>query len=386
MTIHDNHRQNPEPMIIGVLADPVAAPSEVAQHLEQELPGLLFEQLPDREWKIDVCRERLPPSDMRDAEMLNLATERKRQRSWHFAVCITDLPLIADGHAVAADASSSRNVAVVSLPAFGAMALRRRVRQVTAQLIIDLYCKGTPHEDSEEHRQRRIAALSGALRRITPDDDGIDLRILASRSRLRLLIGMVRDNRPWRLVSGLRGALVGAFAFSAFYLINTTLWELALTTSVWQRVATVIASITVMLTWLIVYHHLWERKTHLPPQERELTGLYNASTVITLTIGLGFGYLALFVLNLIATFLVFTPEVFRQYAGPEPGLAEHLIVALITTAAATVAGAIGSGFESEESVREAAYSFRERERRQALQRSRAAEPDDETLTQTARDA
>lgn len=179
---------------------------------------------------------------------------------------------------------------------------------------------------------------------------------------------------------------MGAFAFSAFHLINTTLWELALTMSVWQRVATVIASITVMLTWLIVYHHLWERKTHLPPQERELTGLFNASTVITLTIGLGFGYLALFALNLIATFLVFTPEVFRQYAGPEPGLAEHLIVALITTAAATVAGAIGSGFESEQSVREAAYSFRERERRQVLQRSRASEPDDETLTQTARDA
>jgi len=41
-------------MIIGVLADPVAAPSEVAQHLEQERPGLLSEQLPDREWKIEA--------------------------------------------------------------------------------------------------------------------------------------------------------------------------------------------------------------------------------------------------------------------------------------------------------------------------------------------
>ena len=179
---------------------------------------------------------------------------------------------------------------------------------------------------------------------------------------------------------------MGAFAFSAFYLINTTLWELALTMSAWQRVATTIASITVMLTWLIVYHHLWERKKNLPPQERELTVLFNASTVITLTIGLGFGYLALFVLNLIATFLVFTPEVFSQYTGPEPGLAEHLIVALITTAAATVAGAIGSGFESEESVREAAYSYRERKRRDALQRSRAARTDDETSAETAREA
>jgi len=212
------------------------------------------------------------------------------------------------------------------------------------------------------------------------------MRILATRGRLRLLIGMVRDNRPWRLVSGLRGALVGAFAFSAFYLINTTLWQLALTMSVWQRVAAVLASITVMLTWLVVYHHLWERTRNRPPQECEQAVLFNASTVLTLAIGLACGYVALFILNLIAALIVFTPEVFGQYAGPEHGLGDYLTVVLLATAAATVAGAIGSGFESEESVREAAYSYRERERREALRRSRAAETDEETLDDTTRDA
>lgn len=256
---------------------------------------------------------------------------------------------------------------------------------MVAQLIVDLRGETTPEEGSEEHRRSRLGTLGGAFRRATPDQDGIDLRILASRGRLRLLIGMVRDNQPWRLVSGLRGALVGAFAFSAFYLINTTLWELAITMAVWQLVAVVLASITVMLTWLIVYHHLWERVRNLPAYQREQAVLFNASTMITLAIGLTCGYLGLFVLNLIAALIVFTPEVFSQYAGPEYGLGEHLLVALLTTAAATVAGALGSGFESEESVHEAAYSYRERARRKALRRSREAKEDDETLDETTRE-
>ncbi|WP_410948771.1 hypothetical protein [Pseudonocardia nantongensis] len=97
---------------------------------------------------------------------------------------------------------------------------------------------------------------------------------------------------------------------------------------------------------------------------------------ILATIGLVCGYVALFVLNLIAALIIFTSEVFGQYAGPEHGLGDYVTVVLLAIAAATVAGAIGSGFESEESVREATYSYRERERREALRRSRAAETDE----------
>lgn len=45
---------------------------------------------------------------------------------------------------------------------------------------------------------------------------------------------------------------------------------------------------------------------------------------------------------------------------------EYATVILLVTAAGTVAGAVGSGFESEDSIREAAYSYRDRERRAAL--------------------
>ena len=384
MTAKESPSQPPEPVVVGLMTDPVGTPLEITQYLEQKLPGLLSEKLAGREWRIEVHHERLPPSDEQRFEMMDLASERKRQRGWDFAVCITDFPLVINRRPIVADACSKRNVAVVSLPAFGAMALRRRAVGVVAQLIVDLQGGTAPEEGSEEHRRSRVSALGGAFRRTTPDQDGIDVRIVANRGRLRLLIGMVRDNRPWRLVSGLRGALVGAFAFSAFYLLNTTLWELALTMAVWQLVAVVIASIAVMLTWLIVYHRLWERARDLPARQRERTALFNASTVITLAIGLTCGYLALTSLNLIAALIVFTPEVFSQYAGPEYGFGAYLLVTLLATAAATIAGAIGSGFESEESVHEAAYSYRERARREALRRSREAEENDATVAETTR--
>ncbi|MDQ3885776.1 MAG: hypothetical protein M3308_01855 [Actinomycetota bacterium] len=368
-TTPDSPESTADGVVVGVVADPVAAPAFIAQRIEHDLPGLLAEQMPGRAWRVEVVLEQLPPSDSCHSEMMEFATERMQQHGWDVAVCVTDLPLVSGKQPVVADASNSRQVAVVSLPAFGAMALHRRVRGVVIQLIADLRGEGAPGENTEEHRRRRLPALGRAFRRVTPDQEGIDLRILASRGRLRLLIGMVRDNQPWRLVFGLRGALVGAFAFSAFYLLNTTVWELALTMAPLQRLATVLGSLAVLVTWLIIYHHLWERTRNRPAQEREQAVLFNASTVLTLAIGLACGYVALYILNLTAAVILFTPEVFSQYTGPDPGAGDYATVVLLVTAAATIAGAIGSGFDSEDSVREAAYSYRERERREALRRS-----------------
>lgn len=46
-----------------------------------------------------------------------------------------------------------------------------------------------------------------SLHRVEPDDDDIDLRLTSSAGQLRMLAGMARVNRPWRLVLGLRSAL-----------------------------------------------------------------------------------------------------------------------------------------------------------------------------------
>jgi uncharacterized membrane protein len=358
-------------VVVGVIVDPVATPTEVAHQLAHDLPDQLSEQLADGDWRVDVRRDHLPPSDSRHTAMMDVASDHMREHGWDVAVCVTDLPLRDGKQPIVADVSNGRRVVVVSLPAFGAMALRRRVAGVVAQLIVDMRRRDTASDDdSEEHRRRRLPALAHQFRRVTPDQDGVDVRVLASRGSVRLLIGMVRDNRPWRLVYGLTGPLVGAFAFSAFYLISTTVWQLAVSMTALQLLAAVLGSVVVMVVWLIIYHSLWEKTTGTSEVEREQAVLFNASTVLTLAIGVGCMYVALYVVNLLAALIVLTPKVFGQYVGPDPGFGAYAIVILLVTAAATVAGAVGSGFESEESIREAAYSFRERERREALRETR----------------
>ena len=79
-------------IVVGVVADPVATTLTVAKYLERELPGLLAEQLSEGHWRVEVHRERLPPSDEKRFEMMDLAAERKREHGWDLAVCVTDLP------------------------------------------------------------------------------------------------------------------------------------------------------------------------------------------------------------------------------------------------------------------------------------------------------
>lgn len=357
------------PVTVGVVADPVAGPSEVAAHLAKDLPGLLAEHVDgEHRWRVEVQREQLPPSDARHTEMMDVARARMRRHGWDLAVCVTDLPLYHGKQPLVADLSSDRRVVVVSLPAFGGMSWRRRVRNVVTQLVADMYGIRTSPGGAGRRRGRRLPMLSRRFRRVEPDEEGIDVRVLATRGGVRLLAGMVRDNRPWRLALGMTGPAVGAFAFSAFYLINTTVWELATQMGLLRLVGTALGSITIMVVWLIVYHNLWEPTDNA--RTRDQAVLFNGSTIFTLVIGVGCMFGALYAVNLIAAGVVLAPGVLGQYVGSDPGIGDYLVVTLLITSAGTVAGAIGSGFESEDTVRSAAFSHRERERRQALRGAR----------------
>jgi len=352
---------------VGVLTDPVAMPVLLGRQLAQDLPQVLSNHVdPAREWTVQVRQERLPPSDSRHTAMMELAQTGMEEHSWNIAVCVTDLPMRSGKQAIVGDVNNGRRVIVVSLPAFGAINLRRRVRAVVAQLIADVHLPGTPEEGTEQHARRRLPVLNRRFQRQTPDQEGVDARISSRWGSLQLLLGMVRANRPWRLVWGLTGPLVGAFAFSAFYLLNSTVWELATTLSSWRMVLTVIGALAVMTGWLVVYHHLWEPVRARPRGEREEAVLFNASTVVTLSTGVAFMYIGLCLVNLTAALVLLPPEVLQSYIAGSVGVGTYVLIPLLVTSAGTVAGAIGSGFENEDTVRNAAFSLRERERREAF--------------------
>src|SRR4051812_6062243 len=102
-------------------------------------------------------------------------------------------------------------------------------------------------------------------------------------ARWRLLLGMVLANRPWLLVPGLKSALVAALATGAVATINSTVWLLTGTLSWWRLTVAAIASVALVVGWLVIDGELWDRPDDGSAQARERSRLYNTSTLVTLT-------------------------------------------------------------------------------------------------------
>jgi hypothetical protein len=115
-----------------------------------------------------------------------------------------------------------------------------------------------------------------------------------------------------------------------------------------------------MIAWLILDHKLWER-----PQsagERERAVLYNAATVVTLTIGVAILHIGLFLLLLLTAWWTLPPQMVADNIGHPVGLPTLLMMAWLVAAVATLGGALGSGMEDDEAVKAAAYGVRQRQR------------------------
>ncbi|MCD2195748.1 hypothetical protein LQ327_20460 [Actinomycetospora endophytica] len=191
--------------------------------------------------------------------------------------------------------------------------------------------------------------------------------------RLRRLAGMVLVNRPWRLVLGMRSALAAVLATSAYLVITSTVWQLAASLSVTKLVVTMVAAIAMMVAWIVGAHHLWWRRDDLP--EGEEPALWNASTVVTVLLGVLTMAVAVFVFNIVTMVFFLEPPVYSSDAGTWPGFLDHVRLAWLATAFATVAGAVGSGLDSDAAVEAATYDGEQQRRaREADHHSAGASP------------
>jgi hypothetical protein len=349
-------------LTLGLLAAPGLA-EELASDLAQDLPGLLDERLSDQlAWIVPVVTDDLAADARTSATgMIDAARRRMLAEGWDLAVCLTDLPLRIGRRPVIADASATHGVALICLPALGAVALRRRARDAVLRLVDGLVGEGPDPADREERRHRvgrRLSELAAPARPVPADDDDVDVRFVAAvvRGNLRLLAGMVRANRPWRLIVRLSRALAAALAAVVFAIVTSDIWRLADRLG-WVRLTVLaLASLTAIVVFLIVVHGLWER----PADERmrEQAVLFNVATTLTLAFGVLSLYAALFVLALAGAAMVVTPSVLSDAVGHGVGIGDYAGLAWMTTSLATVAGALGAGLESDDAVREAAYGYR----------------------------
>jgi hypothetical protein len=172
---------------------------------------------------------------------------------------------------------------------------------------------------------------------------------------------MVADNRPWRMVLGMRSALAAVLATSAYLVITSTVWQIASTLSWTKLVITMVAAVAMMVVWIIGAHDLWRRPSEV--SEDEDAALLNASTVLTLLTGVLTMAAAVFAFNVVATVFFLEPPVFATDAFTQ-GVSNHIRLAWLATAFGTVAGALGSGLDSDAAVQASTYSDDEQRRRE----------------------
>ena len=146
------------------------------------------------------------------------------------------------------------------------------------------------------------------------EEETADLRYVAGgpRGYVRVLGGMVRANRPWRLVPRLSKVLAAALATGAIATVNSTVWSMTAPLSTPRLLIAMVGSVALMIGWLIVDAHLWHRSTDTPPEERRGTSLYNASTVVTVGIGVLVCYVGLMVINLVWVLFILNDQVFSS--------------------------------------------------------------------------
>ncbi|OBF34971.1 hypothetical protein A5724_16545 [Mycobacterium sp. ACS1612] len=330
-----------------LLADP-GAPAALAEELSEDLPKLLpRDSKSSSPWAVSVQTGSYPLSEQASlAEVLEVVDPAGQRQD--VVVYVTDLPRRDGTQPVVADISVPQRFGVISVPSVGGLLISRRVRTMVKSVV---------HEVTGE-RDAKAAAFSRLTR--TEDQGAVRYAAPSRFARLRLLMGMVYANRPWKLAAGMSRVLMATFATGAVSLAYPTIWQLSSTMGSWRLSVTTVLATAAMVAWLIVNHKLWERPSS--PIERERAAMYNTSTVVTLTTGVVVLHMTCFLLLLLTAWWTLPPQLLQQSLGHPVGAADYLRLAWLVAAVATLGGALGSGLEDDDAVKQAAYGARQQER------------------------
>jgi hypothetical protein len=347
-------------IVLGVVVAPGLA-RDVTTGIADDLLEDLGRRYGAVDWQTQLVVDRLVSPPAAITEIVDEARRRLLERDWDLGVVVTDLPLRVAGRPISRHVSPTHGIALISLPALGAIQLRRRLRRTLLDLVGDLVGdSGEPRGGGSRWARLRRRWERHLLWELATDTDhrpgGIAILFVPAVlvGNLRLLLGMVRANRPWRLSLRLYRALVAATAVGAFGVVQSDVWRLSSAAGRPRLAIMSVASVIVTIVAVILVHELWERAPD--PRVREQVVLFNIATAATVAIGILSLYIALFVAILAGAALVVSPAVLSDALGEAVGALDYAVLAWFTASLATVGGALGAGLESDEAVREAAYA------------------------------
>jgi uncharacterized membrane protein len=346
-------------VVVGLLAIPPDLPAVIAAELAHELPGVLASRITDRvKWDVRYAATPIPVLAEGTQPLLDAVRERMGKDGWDIGIGLTDIPISHEGQPEVVRASLPDRAALVSLPALGVAQQRKHAEEAIIALVEELSADliDLPRDDDASISER-LAERVPPIRGAAPSPDAGEVHLVSTRGGglLRLVGGMVEANQPWRVVVGLSKLLVGALATAAFGLVTPPIWMLSDALNPWRLALLAVVSIGALVTYLIAAHGLWERASArvAPAQAR----LFNTATVLTVLMAVAFFYVTLYVLLLLASVLILDGSVVGQYIKHDVGAREYLLLAWMLSSMAMLGGALGSGLESDEDVRAAAYGY-----------------------------
>jgi hypothetical protein len=147
-------------------------------------------------------------------------------------------------------------------------------------------------------------------------------------------------------------------ATAGFFITNSNAWAISDQLGAWRLLLVALAAFAGLLAWIIVAHSLWERPS--ASDDPAVTKRVNAATVVTLALGLLLGYVVLYLLVLAAMGLAVPNSFVVRNLQHGAGAEDYIAAAWFATSLATVAGALGSGLESDDEVRQTVGRYRPR--------------------------
>lgn len=114
--------------------------------------------------------------------------------------------------------------------------------------------------------------------------------------------------------------------------------------------------------WLILKNSLWAPARNFSRTWQ--TGIDILATSATIAIGVALLYFVLFGVLLVLSLIVVESGYLSEELGHPAGFEDYLSLAWLSSSLGMLAGALGSNFNSEESIREATFSKRVYEHRQ----------------------
>ncbi|HIW96426.1 MAG TPA: hypothetical protein H9867_08125 [Candidatus Corynebacterium gallistercoris] len=335
------------PEKIGLLADR-GLPEARVKSLFKELQEASEKHVSGETPTLDFRTGTLPMDDSGSVRLADSAPGILRDYGWDRLVYVTDLPLTTRRPVISQTVENGR-ATMLCLPAFGFLRAKEGLRQEMSRLVC-----GKPAGAGT--KERGVEEIEGG------DVEADSTRVIEGRGRtIRLLLGMIRANRPGKLIKVLSSCLATGVATGGFGIFYGSVWEMSYLIAPWRLVMITLLSISLLTFWLVYKNGLWN--SGLADRDTDPTAwwrnrLDNAATAGTVLLSATGVYALIFISMLLVSATVVPIQFFENKVHADITIIDYLTLAWFAASLGTLGGALGSSFDTDESVREATYNRR----------------------------